>query len=425
MHSLVHTIGSRMEGKRGPSALRLSVSVSPPTKQPPKDEEEEGPPSLLLLLLLHSISVNGGGKRRRKKKRKREASPPLSPPTMTAASGPRRRRRRGEIDKSFPEGKRGVLASYSPLLFCECGLRTYDIRVVTAECPIFFLLFTSGSTPSYRVRIGSGKPSHFFSRPFFARAKLGPTPHRQSGSRGSLSSSLERGRIALAPEQVKTIGWLGTEKTKEEWSLQNKASFLAPSVAACKYSVGYLSPLAKSIHRRPRIIPSPFTKVRLILANSRLIPYRSSSQPFFGSAPPSPISPPRGRDRAKEQHCFVRANGRGEDAFQKSSSQLLLSPPPNWTPLPRLLTPHFCYGGLILRYDKHDPSLAFHSPRPFHQSCRQSQRWCKRSANAASPSPHTWAPPKFQQGGQKNSFREGDYKKRPREGDYFQNLGYG
>ncbi len=154
--------------------------------------------------------------------------------------------------------------------------------------PYIFLLFTSGSTPSYRVRIGSGKPSHFFSRPFFARAKLGPTPHRQSGSRGSLSSSLERGRIALAPEQVKTIGWLGTEKTKEEWSLQNKASFLAPSVAACKYSVGYLSPLAKSIHRRPRIIPSPFTKVRLILANSRLIPYGSSSQPFFGSAPPSP-----------------------------------------------------------------------------------------------------------------------------------------
>ncbi len=40
-------------------------------------------------------------------------------------------------------------------------------------------------------------------------------------------------------------------------------------------------------------------------------------------------------------------------------------------------------------------------------------------------SSHTWALPKFQQGGQKNSFREGDYKKRPREGDYFQNLGYG
>ena len=32
------------------------------------------------------------------------------------------------------------------------------------------------------------------------------------------------------------------------------------------------------------------------------------------------------------------------------------------------------------------------------------------------PPAHTWAPPKFQQGGQKNSFREGDYKKRPREG---------
>ncbi len=61
------------------------------------------------------------------------------------------------------------------------------------------------------------------------------------------------------------------------------------------------------------------------------------------------------------------------------------------------------------------------------QGCREGpalQGKKEKKKNSTVGQGHTWAPPNFQQGGQKSSFREGDYKKRLREGEYFQNSGY-